>query len=187
MKRIFTSILILLPLLITGCYVESEGPPGPRGFDGRDGLDGLDGKDGQEAFVFEYEFSFNRNDYRELLLFPDDFQALDSDVVLVYLLWEVDDNDNEIWRLLPQTLFTSNGLLQYNFDFTKFDASVFIETEFNPDLLGSSYLNDWIARVVVVPGNFTGRVDYNDYNAVKEQFDLKELKLDTSGYGQKPE
>ncbi|MGB3465270.1 MAG: hypothetical protein WBA74_08370 [Cyclobacteriaceae bacterium] len=190
MKRLFTSILILLPLLIAGCYVESEGPPGPQGFDGRngrDGQDGLDGKDGEEAYVFEYEFSFNMTDYRELLIFPDDFQALDTDMVLVYFLWEIDDNGNDIWRLLPQNLFTSNGLLQYNFDFTKFDASVFIESEFNPNLLGDSYLNDWIARVVVIPANFTGRVDYSNYEEVSKTFDLKELTLDVSNYGSKPE
>lgn len=187
MKRFILSILILLPILIQSCYVESEGPPGPRGFDGRDGRDGLNGLDGQPAFVFEYEFTFNRTNYREILALPDDFQMLESDVALVYFLWEVDDNDNEIWRLLPQNIFTPDGLLQYNFDFTRFDASVFLEAEFNLDFLGPSYLENWIARVVVVPGNFDGRIDYSDYNAVKQAFDLKELELDISNYQKKPE
>ena len=187
MKRIILSILILIPILIQGCYVETEGPPGPSGFNGQDGRDGQDGENGLEAFVFEYEFTFNRTDYREILSLPDDFQMLESDVALVYFLWEVDDNDNEIWRLLPQNIFTPEGLLQYNFDFTRVDASVFLDAEFNLDNLGPSYLDDWIARVVVVPGNFNGRMDFTDYNAVKEAFDLKDIELDISDYKQKPE
>lgn len=184
MKRTILSILLLIPILIQGCYVESQGPPGPRGTNGRDGNDG---KDGDEAFVFEYEFTFNRGNYREILAFPDDFQMLESDVALVYFLWEVDDNDNEIWRLLPQNIFTPDGLLQYNFDFTRFDTSVFLDAEFNLDILGASYLENWIARVVVVPGNFNGRIDYSDYNAVTDVFDLKDIELDISDYKKKPE
>jgi len=187
MKRILLTALLLIPILITGCYVESEGPIGPRGRDGANGRDGLDGQDGSEAFVFEYEFTFNRDSYNELLVFPDDFQMLESDVALVYFLWEVDDDGNEIWRLLPQGVFTPDGLLQYNFDFTRLDASVFLDAEFNLDLLGASYLENWIARVVVVPGQFNGRIDYTDYNTVKSTFKLKEIELDITDYSKKPE
>ena len=106
--------------------------------------------------------------------------------MLVYLLWEVDEDNREIWRLLPQGVFTPDGLLQYNFDHTQFDASVFLEAEFNLNLLGPSYLENWIARVVVVPANTIGRIDYNDYDAVKAQYDLKATELDLTDYSKKP-
>ena len=183
MKKIILLSLIMLPILIQSCYVESQGPPGPRGFNG---ADGLDGRDGEESYVFDYEFTFNRDTYSQLLVLPDNFQATSTDAMLVYLLWEVDEDNREIWRLLPQGVFTPDGLLQYNFDHTQYDASVFLEAEFNLDLLGPSYLEDWVARVVVIPANYTGRLDYTDYEAVKKTFKLKDTELDLSNYAKKP-
>jgi len=186
MKRIILLLALALPFFMIGC---AEGPPGLNGFDGvdgRDGRDGENGEDGDEAFVFEYEFSFNRTDYTEFLDLPDNFTLLESDVALVYFLWEVDDDGREIWRLLPQTVFTSEGLLQFNFDHTRVDASVFLEADFNLDLVGSDLLDDWVARLVVVPGQFNGRIDYTDYDAVKKEFDLKDTEINTTGYLKRP-
>lgn len=179
---------ILLMLIGVGLFSCSEpGPPGPPGFDG---LDGLDGVDGEEGFVFEYEFSFTAPDYSVLLSLPNTFTMLDSDVMLVYLLWEVTDDGVEVWRALPQTLYFNDGILSYNYDFTKFDASVFLDGTVNFNGLGAIYTDNWIARVVVVPAQFaSGRaaIDYSDYNEVKEFFDLSPSKLATKEYGKKPD
>ncbi len=183
MKRFLLYTLLVLPFIIQSCTETVIGPQGPAGLDGRDGVDG---RDGDEAFVFEYEFSFNRNDYREFLELPEDFTLLESDVALVYFLWEVDDNGREIWRLLPQTVFTPEGTLQFNFDHTRVDASVFLEANFNLDLVGNNLLDDWIARLVVIPGEFEGRIDYSDYDAIKEQFQLEDTKADLTGFDNKP-
>ena len=187
MKRILLFAAVLLPFFFTSC---GEGPPGLDGLDGldgRDGLDGQDGVDGEEAFVFEFEFSFNRNDFTEFLALPSDFTLLESDVILVYFLWEVDNEGREIWRLLPQTVFTPEGILQFNFDHTRVDASVFLEADFNLNLVGSNLLDDWIARVVVVPGQFNGRLDFSDYDSVKERFNLSDTHLTTKNYIKRPQ
>ena len=171
MKTFATLISLAFFLVLQSC-MGPEGPPGPPGPRGADGLDGLDG---EEAYVFEYVFDFEAPEYSVLLEFTD-FEALDSDVVLVYLLWDIQD-EVEIWRMLPQNSITEFGFLSYNYDFTKFDARVFLESDFNLDQLGSPDLDNWLARVVVVPGQFAGRIDYSDYNAVKELFNLPDREL----------
>lgn len=177
MKKLIHSAFIALLVIAQSC-IGPEGPPGPRG---ADGYDGVDGTDGEEAYVFEYVFDFESPDYSVLLEYPDGFTALDSDVVLVYLLWDKLDDGTEIWRLLPQSMITDFGFLQYNFDFTKFDARVFLDSDFNLDNLGSPFLANWLARVVVVPGQFTGRMNYADYDAVKEMFNLPDKEI-PAGY-----
>ena len=144
----------------------------------------MNGFDGEESYVFEYEFDFLSEDgYSFYHTFPDGFEALPSDVVLVYLLWGSDDSGNDIWRLLPQSQMMEFGWLQYNYDFTQNDFSIFMEADFPLGNLGPNFTNDWVARVVVVPGQFLsgGRlkstVDYSDYNAVKEAFDLPDKPL----------
>lgn len=183
MKK-FYAILMFITVSLSSCY--QEGIPGPSGLDGRDGLDGLDG---EESYVFEYELTFTAPDYSVLLNLPNDFNMLDSDVMLVYLLWEITENGTEVWRLLPQTLYLADGIVSYNYDFTKFDASVFMDGTVNLDALGADFTDNWIARVVVVPGQFNGRsvIDYSDYNAVKEHLNLSDSKLATKKYQRRPE
>ena len=181
MKKLYT-------LLLTGIVLFScEGPPGPVGPRGFDGLDGLDGLNGEEGFVFEYQFSFTAPDYGELLVLPEDFNMLESDVMLVYFLWEIDEGV-EIWRPLQQTLYIDEGIVSYNFDFTRFDASVFMDGTVNLDNLGADFTDNWIARVVVVPAQFGDRstLDYSDYDAVKEFYNLSPSRLATENNVKRP-
>lgn len=183
MKKLYILTLVLGSVL-SGC-IRSDNIPGPTGPPGRDGLDGLDG---EEGYVFEYEFSFTAPDYSVLLNLPDDFTMLESDVMLVYFLWAIEDGV-EIWRALPQTLYTTEGILEYNFDFTRFDASVFLDGTVNLDLLGADYTDNWIARIVVVPAQFEGgrtSIDYSDYNQVRDYFNLSPSKLATRDYIKRP-
>ncbi|MDN5213607.1 hypothetical protein QQ020_16160 [Fulvivirgaceae bacterium BMA12] len=167
--------LLILSTFAFACTdeVPVPGPPGPEG------LPGVDGKDGEEAYTFEWIVDFEDPDYSVLLPFPDDFTMLDSDVALVYALWDtetVDGEELEIWRQLPQNIFTDDGLLQYNFDFTVSDVSVFLDAEFPLSTLGPNFTDDWVLRVVVIPAQFenNGRLatDYSDYRAVAERFGL---------------
>ena len=178
MKKLYI-LMLIIGMMSFGCEYS---PPGPRGFDGLDGLDG------QESFVFEYELSFTAPDYSILLNLPDDFTMLDSDVMLIYFLWEVQD-DVEIWRALPQQLYFMDGILAYNFDHTKFDANVFLDCTVDLDGLGADYTDNWIARLVVVPAQFSGRtsIDYSDYNQVKEAFALSASLLANEGYKKRPD
>ena len=184
--KTFNYIIVLSLIGFSLSCTESVGPQGPQGPEGPQGPIGVAGESG---FVFEYtDVDFNAaNDYEVYLDYPEDFEGVDSDVALVYLLWDVttdgNGNDLEVWRQVPQTILTSSGLLQYNFDFTKFDVHLFLAAEFDLGLLQPIDTDDWIVRVVVVPGTFWGGrsgVDHSDYNAVKEAYGLPDLGTHTA-------
>ena len=175
MKYLLTIVTLISALTFMACD-GPVGPQGPAGFDGVDGADGLVG------FVMEWEnvdFTAS-NDYAALLDFNDfDFAALESDVVLVYLLWDVDENTgDEIWRQLQQTLIIPEGILQYNYDFTRFDTNVFLDADFDLGILGALDTDDWVVRVVVVPGEFvSGRKAHTSisYQELEEKLELPQL------------
>lgn len=182
MKNLFNFIFVISILSLGSCtFNGQDGAPGPRGPQGPRGTDGMDG---QEAYVFEYvDLTFSAsNEYSLLLELPSNFEMLNSDKILVYFLYsdpEVDETD--IWRLLPQTEFTDFGTLVYNYDFTMFDVILFLDSDFDLNLLSAGFTDNWIARVVVVPGQLQNRtanpVDYNDYNAVMEYYNLSEENI----------
>ncbi|MGL1889073.1 MAG: hypothetical protein OCD76_21350 [Reichenbachiella sp.] len=158
---------------------------GQEGIPGRDGENGYDGINGTEGFSFEYELNFTSPSYGAILPLPNDFEMLDSDVMMVYLLWEVTDTDAEVWRALQQTLYFDDGILSYNFDFTKFDANVFLDGTVDLSRVGAEWTDNWIARVVVLPAQFSNArstIDYNNYDQVKEHFGLTPSTLLTKDY-----
>jgi len=160
MKKIILLFSAVAMVVLQGC----EGPMGPPGPPGS----------GLEAEVFEVTRSFGpNNNYSSLITLNP--PILDSDVVLVYLLWDV-DNGTPIWRLMPQTVQLNEGDLQYNFDFTPFDVNLFLSSaDFPLTILGPQWTQNQTFRIVLVPGYFgSARVDFNDYNAVMNMLDLKE-------------
>jgi len=176
MKALFTGISLAFVISFSSCYIQDNGPIGPIG------PQGLQGAPGESGFVFEWEnVNFTAPDYDVVLAYPNNFEPLNSDVALVYLLWdiqEIDGEDVEIWRALPQTLLTSDGLLQYNYDFTKYDVRLFLDAEFSLDLLTAIDTDEWVVRVVVVPGDFwsaSGRIDTSNYYEVAEALGLPKL------------
>ena len=52
------------------------------------GPEGPAGQNGEEGFTFEFVIDFEAPDYQVFLPFPGDFRMLDSDVALVFLLWD---------------------------------------------------------------------------------------------------
>ena len=160
--KTFTNIILLSGILMLyGCVVGE----GPQGLQGKQGLTGPQGPAGESSYVFEYEhINFTAPNYEVYLDYPSNFEGLDSDVALTYLLWGVDTvngNPLNIWRQLPQTLITDKGQLIYNYDFTKKDIRLFLAAEFSLDLLTAFDTDEWVVRVVIVPGNIwsTARVD----------------------------
>jgi len=163
-------------LLIASCtFNGSEGPPGPQGPAGVDGSE-------FEAIAYEFQnitFS-SANNFSVILEFPEadwDF-ILPSDVVLMYQLVDYDaETDTDFWEPLPRTLFPEFGTLIYTYDFTEFDAKVFLDSNFDLGLISNTNLtNNLIYRVVIVPAQNTGRstesIDYSDYNAVMAHYGL---------------
>lgn len=152
MKKIFTfCITAVLALVINEC-TGPVGPVGPKGDPGDQG------PAGESSYVFEFDnINFTAPNYDVLLTYESTFEGFDSDVTLVYLLWGTDQENGEtvdIWRPLPQTIFKSGGQLVYNYDFTKNDVRLFLTADFSLDDLKAIDTDNWVARVVVVPGNF---------------------------------
>ncbi len=180
MKRFIYILALPLFFFLNGCITEEgpQGPPGPQG------PQGPAGEPGEIGIVFEFEnINFTAPAYEVLLEYPDDFEGLASDVALVYLLWgveNVDGEDLEVWRQLPQSILTEHGLLLYNYDFTKNDVKLFLDGEFPLDLLSAMDTDEWVARIVIVPGEFwaSARLDSQiEYNELKSLIGLTELPV----------
>lgn len=188
MKTIIKAWIIVMITGLSSCIVDNVGPEGPMGLQGPQGNDGPKGDKGESGFVFEYEqLNFTAPKYELFLPFPDDFETLSSDVALVYLFWgleEVDGVPTDIWRQIPQTILTNDGILQYNFDFSLGDVRLFMEAEFDLAILGATDTDDWVARVVIVPGDFwnSARMASGElpYNEIKEMLGLPELTIPNS-------
>lgn len=180
MKTLLTLLSLIIILSLTGCYTESiVGPTGPSGPQGPTGPAGADGESG---YVFEWDnINFTAPNYEVVLPFPNNFEGLNSDIALVYLLWDdYTTNDGElveVWRPLNQTLLTEDGTLMYKYDFSKYDARIFIEADYSRDFLGAIDTDNWVARVVIVPGEFwnSGRMDFSNYHELKEALGLPDM------------
>ena len=179
MRKITLTLGTILALFIISC----EGPVGPPGFDGFDGLDGLDGQDGINILgqVIDIEGSFTpENNYSILFDFPQTIEVFETDVVLVYILFDqTEDNNGEpvdIWRLLPQTLIVNQGLLQYNYDHTFLDVSIFLETDFDINLLLPGDTQDQVFRIAVIPADALqgSKMDTSNIDAVLQSIGLDE-------------
>lgn len=167
MKKLLLLFSVIGMLALQSC----EGPSGPPGPPGNSGIN-------IEAEVFEVTRSFNQNnDFSSLIdLNPP---ILAADVVLVYLLWDVDGNA-PIWRMMPQTVQLNEGDLQYNFDFTRFDVNLFLSSaDFPLTILGPQWTNNQTFRIVLIPGYFGSnlRINYNDYDAVMAMLGLTEADV----------
>ncbi len=179
MKAIKLFFLVTALAILAGC----EGIPGPPGEDGLDG----------ESFigsVFEIEGDFtSQNDYQLYFEFPADVEVYESDVVLVYILWEqVTDNAGQpidVWRLLPQTVVLNEGVLQYNYDHTFADVQIFLEGTINlNDLLPAESMNQ-VFRIVVLPADFakSNNLDVSNYNSMMEGLNFNPKQIQKLEFG----
>ena len=103
-------------------------------------------------------------------------------MVLVYRSFDVINNQN-VWRQLPQTVYIAQGELDYNFDFTRNDINLFLDSNFDLATLGAAYSQNQLFRVVIIPGYFSNKsnkeVNFNDYNSVVRAFNIKESQVKT--------
>lgn len=168
MKNLIT-VLFVSALFFTSCE-------GPQGIPGAPGLQGNDGLDGEVVVApsFEIELDFTSGNNFEFFE-PYGFDTLSSDITLVYILWEV-NNGQDVWRLLPQTVEFNTGTLVYNYDFTQTEVSIFLDGTVDFITLDSSWKNNRVFRVVVVPADNVGRQDYSDLDAVMAQYDITDFE-----------
>jgi hypothetical protein len=185
MKNLLNAGSLVALLLLGSC----QGPVGPQGIPGPEGLPGPQGSAGAPVVstVFEIDGSFTvANEYRLYFDFPPEkVEVLESDVVLVYRLWETVQEGTQripVWRLLPQTVFLPQGLMQYNFDHTFLDVSIFVDAQFGLSTLATQWTQNQTFRVVIIPADFGRNLrhaapDLSDYEAVREYYGLREEQV----------
>ncbi|MEX0275597.1 MAG: collagen-like protein [Flavobacteriaceae bacterium] len=179
MKRALLFLGTFLMILSSGC-IGPEGPPGRDGFDGRDGQDGADA---ELSKVVDIQGTFSAdNDYSLFYEFPNNLEVFETDVVLVYLLWDQTEDGNgdpvDIWRLLPQTRILDQGLLQYNYDHTFFDVNIFLEADFDMATLLSGDTDDQVFRIAVIPAeSLGGKMDRSNIASVMAQLGITEKDI----------
>lgn len=175
MKKILTLFAVIGLIAFSSCE-GPEGPPGPPGQDGQDG--------GLIAEVFELQnvnFDFNNADgyniYRKLT--PNIY---DSDIVLIYRLAGTVNPTTPIWQQIPRTLYVAQGELDYDFDFSKADFTIYAggtyDLALTPDLIRNQTF-----RIVIIPGAFSttgksvSKPDYSDYNAVIKKYNIDDSNV----------
>lgn len=168
MKKIITLLAVVGMFSLQGCTV-SDGLPGPQGPKGEDGL---------IAEVFELKnvsFTYNANDgytiYQKLT--PNIYA---SDVILIYRLSGSINSNTPIWQLIPRTLFLPQGELDYDFDFSKEDFTIYAGGNYNLALT-PQYLNNQTFRIVIVPGSFSVSLNKYNYLEVMSALNIKENQI----------
>jgi hypothetical protein len=168
MKKILLLFAAVGIVSLSGC----EGPQGPPGTN-------------IEAPIFEllnvnftYSDQFGYNIYRTFSTFG--IAPFDSDNVLIYRLSGTIDPQTPIWQLIPRTLFLPEGELDYDFDFSREDFTIYAGGTY--DLATTpSFLNGQTFRIVIIPGYFSSRrmdsVDLSDYNAVIEAYGIDDSHI----------
>ena len=103
-----------------------------------------------------------------------------SDNILIYRLSGTVNPTTPIWQLIPRTLFLPpQGELDYDFDFSKEDFTIYANGNYNLNLT-PTYINNQTFRIVVIPGSFRNRmkpVDFSDYHAVLKRYNISDKKL----------
>jgi hypothetical protein len=169
MKTINRILLILTIALFSACQGE-EGPMGPPGEDGTNIL----------GSVYEIKGSFGpSNNYSLYYKFPK--KLVDGDVVIVYILWK-QESDNQgglidVWRPLPQTILLNEGIFQYNFDYTMSDVQIVLEGDLS--ILTPGDTANQIFRIAVIPADMivAKSVDINNFNAVMKAIQISPDKI----------
>lgn len=173
MKKIAVLLMMAVLVLPLACV----GPTGPVGPPGQDGVNIV-------GEVFEVNVNFTAaNEYSEIFDFKP--PILPGDMALAYIRWEL-QGSTPIWRPLPQVVFLDEGLLQYNFDFSRNDFRLFLETTFSPSLLDNSWTRNQRFRILVIPADLlaNARMDFSDYEAVMKYIGATEkdfVKLEPKG------
>lgn len=171
-------ISLLLGTFIALFFISCEGPTGPPGPPGYDGKDG----DVFEAMAFEIQVDMRLNKdgvYEFAEAFSDQgITIAPDDVILIYRLEDIVAG-LDVWRQLPQPIFTAQGLLYYNFDFTQKNYVIYVEPEFDPALVQQIFIRDQIYRIVVVPANLEAstKMDQSNIQDVMSTLNISEKEV----------
>ncbi|KDN56005.1 hypothetical protein [Flavobacterium seoulense] len=173
MKKIFALFAFVSFLAISGCSSDD---------DFREDRDTI-----SEVFqLTNVNFAYNANDgyniYRDL-----DPLIFNEDVVLIYRrVGSITDTGAPIWQQIPRTIYTDDGEIDYDFDFSVEHFIIYARATYNLALT-PSYLNNQTFRIVIVPGSPDGstsaklanktKEDYSDYNAVIKKYNIDDTNV----------
>jgi hypothetical protein len=170
MQKILPLLSVLSLVLIACSGGGSDGPPGAQGPAGPAGPPGADGLIGT---VFEVEVDFlAANDFEALVQIPPEIEVFDTDVVLAYVLVEVDDGV-DVWEPLPQLIFFGADTLLTGFNYTFGDVLFFLDGTIDPASLDPSFTTGLVFRVAVVPADFVDALKIGDANAVMRALNVE--------------
>ncbi len=128
--------------------------------------------------VFELKnvnFAYNATDgYTIYQKFTPEIYA--SDVVLIYRLSGTIDSNTPLWQLIPRTLFLPQGELDYDFDFSQEDFTIYAGGNYNLSLT-PQYLNNQTFRIVIVPGSFSASINTSNYAEVMAALRVNENQI----------
>ena len=170
MKKISYLLIVLLSL------VACEGDRGPQGLDG--------------GVLLGNVYEINRdllpqNNYSTVFEFPLDIEVFESDVVLVYLLEEVINDEGggpaNVWTPLPQSFFFDDGnQVVYTYNHTYFDAKIFLDGNVNLDTVPDEFIFNKTFRIAIIPAEFAeNNPNLNSYESVMQTMpDAKINKID---------
>ncbi|WP_432671294.1 hypothetical protein [Flavobacterium sp. SM2513] len=172
MKRIILFFAVIGLTTLSSC----DGDTGPRGPQGLPGVG--DGDTISEVFELQ-NVNFQLNQNNEYTIFQELNPVIfDSDVILIYRMSGTINAQTPIWQLIPRTLFLNEGELDYDFDFSAVDFTIYAGGTYN---LASTpqFIQNQTFRIVIVPGYFSkgNNLDFNDYSAVVKAFNIDETNI----------
>ena len=145
-----------------------------------DGDTGPQGPAGPESEVFELQnVNFQLNQNNEYTIFQQLTPViLDSDNILIYRMAGTINAQTPIWQLIPRTLFLDEGELDYDFDFSRVDFTIYAGGTYNIATT-PQFIQNQTFRIVIVPGFFSknSELDFNDYNSVIKAFNIDDSKI----------
>ena len=151
------------------------------GCEGDQGLQGKDGQPGPLSEVFELKnvnFTLSQNNGYTIFrnLNPVIFA---SDNILIFRMASLINPTTPVWQLIPRTLFVPEGELDYDYDFSKQDFTIYAGGTYNLSLT-PQYINNQTFRIVILPGYFSRQstpVNFQDYNAVIKYFNINDQNV----------
>lgn len=191
MKHLLHFILILALAFGQACK-GPEGDPGPQGEPGTPGAPGAAGPAGPAgpagasgtAKVFDFQgINFTAaNEYTVGIEYARNTMTVGAnDVVLVYEFAGSTQDNTTFWKPLPQTYYSNNNPVVYNFAYSNKAVLIFIDAAANVlPTLGAAFTNDQVFRVVIIPGSLrNGRsikpdIDFNNYAEVAKYYNITE-------------
>lgn len=107
-------------------------------------------------------------------------QIYPSDVILIYRLSGTIDSSTPIWQLIPRTLYLNEGELDYDFDFSQEDFTIYAGGTYDLALT-PNYINNQTFRIVIIRGYLSNKMkvglDLSDYNAVVNAFHIDQSNI----------